>query len=117
MGKFITFEIVAIVALISFTPMDWTALSVAIAALITAIFTGVVNIITALRSERKVDKIDEKTDIVKDKVDKVSDKADEIHTLTNSNLQKVTNALDAANAEIINLKKMVSDLISAKSIK
>ena len=39
----------------SFNPADLTAMSVALAALLTAIFTGAVNIITALRTERKVD--------------------------------------------------------------
>jgi len=114
MGKFITFEIVVIVALISFTPMDWTALSIAIAALITAVFTGVVNIITALRAERKVDKVSEKTDKVNDKADVIIEKAGEIHTLTNSNLQKVTAALEVANEKIINLEKLVSELLKNK---
>lgn len=44
------------------------------------------------------------------KSDTIIKKADEIHTLTNANLTRVTNALEVANTEIIGLKKLVGAL-------
>lgn len=46
----------------SWNPEAITAMSIAIAALITAIFTGIVNILQTLRSERKVDVLGTKAD-------------------------------------------------------
>lgn len=50
----IPFGVVAVIAL-SFTPTEITAITIAVGALLTTIFTGIVNILTVLRAERKVE--------------------------------------------------------------
>lgn len=57
-----------------------------------------------------------KTDKVQAKVEAVDAKAIEIHTLTNSNLSKVTSQLEVANSKIEGLQKLVSSLVTAKEV-
>ena len=57
-----------------------------------------------------------KTDVVAAKVEAVDAKAIEIHTLTNSNLSRVTAALEVANTKIDGLQKQVALMVGAKTI-
>jgi hypothetical protein len=50
------------------------------------------------------------------KADSIITKADEIHTLTNSNLTKVTNALAVAQEKIDGLQKLVTTMLDAKAV-
>lgn len=57
-----------------------------------------------------------KADVTAAKVDAVDAKAIEIHTLTNSNLSRVTAALEVANAKIDGLQKQVALMVGAKVV-
>ena len=57
-----------------------------------------------------------KADITAAKVDAVDAKAIEIHTLTNSQLSRVTAALELANSKIAGLERLVSNMAEAKAI-
>lgn len=50
------------------------------------------------------------------KVDTVIEKAVEIHTLTNSNLSKVTAANDVLTAKVEGLQKLVASMVDAKTV-
>lgn len=50
------------------------------------------------------------------KADDIIKKAEQIHTLTNSNLSKVTASLEVANAKIDGLQLMVAEMTKAKAI-
>jgi hypothetical protein len=51
---------------------------------------------------------------IEKKTDTVIEKAVEIHTLTNSNLSKVSSALEVANQKISGLEAMVGSLAASK---
>jgi hypothetical protein len=50
------------------------------------------------------------------KSDIIIEKAAEIHTLTNSNLSKLTSQLEVANSKITGLERLVASLVEAKGI-
>lgn len=50
------------------------------------------------------------------KSDEIIKKAEQIHTLTNSNLSKVTAALEVANARIDGLQKLILSMTEAKTV-
>ncbi len=51
------------------------------------------------------------------KTDTVIEKAAEIHTLTNSNLSKVTTALEVANEKIEGLQRLVAQIKAVPKLK
>lgn len=75
----------------------------AIGVLITGLLAGIVNIVVALRTGTKLDAAAAKTDGL------VSD-VRAVHVLTNSNLSAVKAELTTANAAIIALRDLVTDL-------
>jgi hypothetical protein len=91
----------ALVAM-AFTPSELTAIMIASGALVTTIFTGVVNIITALRAERKLDHA-----IVR--VDEVGAKADVISGHVNSAATASTAKIDAMQKQIDQLTRLLAD--------
>lgn len=83
----------------------WLALITAVPATLAAIGA----LIVGLRNGRKVD-------VTQAKVEAVDQKAIEIHTLTNSNLSRVTAALDVANTKIDGLQKQVTLMVGARTV-
>lgn len=57
-----------------------------------------------------------KQDATAKKADTIIEKATEIHTLTNSNLAKVSAALDVALAKIEGQGKLIESLVTAKAV-
>jgi hypothetical protein len=57
-----------------------------------------------------------KTEAIALKTDTIIEKAVEIHSLTNSNLTKVSAALEVALARIEGLQNMVTELVKAKAV-
>ena len=64
-------------------------------------------------SREKLEEITRSTD---NKANTIIEKAAEIHTLTNSNLSKVTASLDSALAKIEGLEKLIASQSKAKDI-
>lgn len=50
-----------------------------------------------------------------DKADTIINKSEQIHALTNSNLSKVTTALEVANTKIEGLQKLVTEMVATKN--
>ncbi len=95
------------------------ALLSSIAPTLAALGAVVIGILNARKSNEtgiKVDSIGSKSDKTDAKVDTVIEKAVEIHTATNSNLSKVTAALDKALEKISGLEKMVALMNRAKDV-
>jgi outer membrane murein-binding lipoprotein Lpp len=86
----------------TFTPSELTAITIASGALVATIFAGVVNIITALRSERKIDHA-----IIR--VDDVSAKADVITGHVNSAASASAAKIDKMQATIDTLTNLLAD--------
>ena len=89
---------------------------VAIAAIITALFGGVVNIVNAISASN--DRKDARRARDEQKADSniLIDKADQIHSLADGNLSKITNQLQVALMKIESLQeaKRVADIVAAK---
>ena len=109
---------------------DPTVIAAAIVTVIAALVAGAVSIVNAISAardriiaaaERKamLDKTEAALATSKEngkKNDIIIEKAVEIHTLTNSNLSKVTAALEVANTKIEGLQKMMASMQEAKTI-
>ena len=91
----VAFAVVGLVAL-NFSPSELTAITVASAALLATVFTGIVNIITALRAERKIDHA-----IVK---------VEEVHSEARLITGHVNSAATAATAKIDAMQKQIDQL-------
>lgn len=76
-----------------------------------ALVATILGVIQGAGRERKAEEREEKASV---KTDSLIEKTVEIHTLTNSNLSKVTAALDAANVKIEGLQTMVANLLKDK---
>jgi hypothetical protein len=87
------------------TDATLTIVLVAIVPTLAAIGAMIVSIINAIKSTENGAKADH-----------IIEKATEIHTLTNSNLSKVTATLDVANAKIEGMQKMISGMLEAKNV-
>lgn len=87
------------------TDIQLTIVLSAIVPTLAAVGAMIVSVVNAIKSSANGVKAD---DIIK--------KAEQIHTLTNSNLSKVTAALEVANAKIDGLQTMVSEMTRAKAI-
>lgn len=87
------------------TDIQLTIVLAAIVPTLAGVGAMIVSVINAIKSNANGIKAD---DIIK--------KAEQIHTLTNSNLSKVTAALEVANARIDGLQVLVSTLTIAKAI-
>lgn len=87
------------------TDVQATIIIAAIVPTLAAFGAMVVSVVNAIKSNSNGRKAD---DIIQ--------KAVEIHTLTNSNLSKVTASLEVANAKIDGLQAMVTEMTKAKAI-
>lgn len=87
------------------TDIQLTIILAAIVPTLAALGAMVVSVVNAIKSNANGVKAD---DIIK--------KAEQIHTLTNSNLSKVTASLEVALARIDGLQKMVAEMSKAKDI-
>lgn len=105
------------------TGMDPTVIAAAIVTVIAALVGGTVTVVNAIaaaqdrkdaRSARFI--LQNTTDGVTHKADTIIEKAIEIHTLTNSNLSKVTESLNIALEKISGLEKLVTSLTAAKQV-
>jgi hypothetical protein len=102
---------------------DPTVIAAAIVTVLTALGVLVVTIINAKsaadeRHDARVSRIKVEATTVNTnaKADTIIEKASEIHTLTNSNLSKVTEALEVANEKIEGLQKLVGQMMDAKGV-
>lgn len=101
--------------------LDPTVIAAGLVLVIGALAAGVVLVINAL-AKMKLDVLKGQEEINKTarstehKADQIIEKAAEIHTLTNSNLSKVTASLDVALEKIAGLEKMVVSLNEAKKV-
>ncbi len=91
-------------------PVAW---SIAAVAIISALSTAVVNIIIALRAEKRqvvvADKLVNSNAAVTTKLDTAAEKQEEIHQLVNSNLTRVKDALLAAEVRIASLEMILAN--------
>lgn len=96
-------------------------IAAAIVTVLGALVTGTVTVINAVAASR--DRSDSKVErkVVKDivssterKADNIVEKTIEIHSMTNSNLTKVTEALSVALEKISGLEKLILSMVEAK---
>lgn len=71
--------------------------------------------IVAFAALRKGNQNGVKADAANTKQDTLIEKAVEIHTQTNGQMSKLTNALDVALAKIEGLEKLIASMVAAKS--
>lgn len=90
------------IAAITYTPSELTAITIAVSALVATIFTGIVNIITALRSERKIDH-------VALKIEDVSQKANVIGGHVNGAATVAAVTIESMQKQIEQLTRMLAD--------
>ena len=102
---------------------DPTIIAAAIVTVLAALTGAAVTIINAAaaardRKDSRYDRESTKATIeaTSTKADTIIEKAVEIHTLANSNLAKVTAALEVANEKIVGLQKLITSMIEAKII-
>ena len=102
---------------------DPTVLAAAIVTVLTALGVLVVTIINAKSAadERRDAResriaVEATTKATDRKADAIIEKTAEIHTVTNSNLAKVTAALDVAKERIEGLQKLVGQMMDAKGV-
>jgi len=103
--------------------LDPAVIAAAIVTVIVAFSGATVAIINAraaaaerLEAKASRARLEETSHNVERKTDTIIEKAVEIHTLTNSNLSKVTESLNVALTEIEGLKRLVESLTKAKDI-
>lgn len=87
--------------------MSDTPTNITIATIAVAFLAAIPPTLMAWAALRQAKSGADKTDVAIAKTDVVSAKADVIHTLTNSNLTKVTQELEAANRRIEGLEKLI----------
>lgn len=100
-----------------------TITAAAIVTVLIVLIPGIVSIINAnaaaderLEAKQSRAKLEELAKVTDKKADTLIEKAVEIHTLTNSNLSKVTESLNVALKEIDGLKKLVESQTKAKDV-
>ncbi|MEP7304222.1 MAG: hypothetical protein ABJA98_01765 [Acidobacteriota bacterium] len=96
-----------------------TVIAAAIVTVIAALVGGLVSVINAVSSagDRRAGRMERAallatTKNTDQKADTIIEKATEIHTLTNSNLSKVTTALELANERIHGLEKLMAAMLA-----
>lgn len=113
-------QAVAVPALSRFDPTTIAAAIVTVLTALGVLFVTIINAKAAAddRHDARVSrlKLDATTLSTDAKANTIIEKAIEIHALTNSNLSKVTAALDVALARIEGLEKLVASLNEAKRI-
>lgn len=94
----------------AFTPADVTAITIAAAALVAALFTGIVNIITAWRTTRRVEesiaKVEENTVVTKETKAEVSVVAGHVNSAATAAVAKI----EALQREIADTRLQMSEL-------
>lgn len=92
----------------TYTPSDYTAFTIALAALIAAVFTGIVNIITAFRTTRKIDEAAVKTQEVKAAVEVVAGHVNSAATASVAKIDALQRQVEESIHQIAELKQIAA---------
>lgn len=105
------------------TTLDPTVFAAALVMIIAAVGAAVVSVVNAVAASRdRTEARDSRiglartVDSTERKADQIIERAGEIHTLTNSNLSKMTARLDVALAEITGLRALIASQQEAKRV-
>jgi len=86
---------------------------IALVATIAPTVAALAGVFISLGNRRKAEETRVAVTATAAKADTIIEKAAEIHTLTNSNLSKVTAALEVANEKIQGLEKLMASMVKA----